>query len=140
MSWVTEEKMVRLLLLMLVPAVATGGLLWAGGEAEKGDQFTYGDVERIRVDGRYFDVDFEGVSGNGLEAVVYRSYPDEDVFHEMRGNEVRIWVPKKPRWGRLNRGSRLVLRVPEDAEIDVETSSGDIRFRIVSILAAREAN
>jgi hypothetical protein len=109
-----------LAILALLPAI-----LFAAGSREEGS-FTYTDVTAIEVDAGTFDVTIQPTSSDVMAMEVRNEPQNYRVYHDVRGDRVVVWVERSfSLFGGFHSGD-LLFRVPVTAEIDIETSTGDV--------------
>lgn len=102
--------------------------LSATGQRESGD-FTYDTVESLTVEAETFAVDIVAFRGRQIDVRV-ENYPDDwTVYHSANGGTIRVWVERDfSLVSRPHRG-RLVIRIPADIPVSVETSTGSVDLR-----------
>lgn len=122
-------------LVLVTVFIVLGIVVFAGGAGE-GDMveesFSFSGIDKLTVEGSFFEVDITGSSTATIEAefVVPARLRARgvNVLHETRGSELRVWVERKvisitvpPRGG-----PRMRFTVPVDTLVDVKNSSGSV--------------
>ena len=106
-----------------------------------------GPVQRVVVEGRYLDVDVDGIAAEGIaaRAVVSSKFQERNDFelqiavHEGRAS-VGFAVNDRPVSGySVLWGPRLTLAVPDAAEVYVRTTSGDVLITGLGTTSGRAA-
>lgn len=122
-------------LVLVTVFIVLGIMVFAGGAGE-GDMveesFSFSGIDKLTVEGAFFEVDITGSSTATIEAefVVPARLRARgvNVLHETRGSELRVWVERKvisitaPPW----RGPRMRFTVPVNTLVDVKNSSGSV--------------
>ena len=106
-----------------------------------------GPVQRVVVEGRYLDVDVDGIAGHGIaaRAVVSSKFQERNDFElqiivEDGRASVGFAVNERPVSGySVLWGPRLTLAVPRAAEVYVRTTSGDVLVTGLGTTSARAA-
>ena len=125
-------------LVLVTVLIVLGIMVFAGGAGE-GDMveesFSFSGIDKLTVEGSFFEVEIIGSSTTTIEAefVVPARLRARgvNVLHETRGSELRVWVERKvvsittPPW----RGPRMRFTVPVDALVNVKNSSGSVAVK-----------
>ncbi len=122
-------------LLLVMVFIVPGIMVFAGGAGE-GDiveeSFSFSGIDKLTVEGAFFEVQIIGSSSTTIEAefVIPARLRERgvNVLHETRGSELRVWVERTvvsittPPW----RGPRMRFTVPVDTLVNVKNSSGSV--------------
>jgi len=126
--------MKKLGLMMVFSVLGTVTFAGGGGELVE-ESLSFSGIDRLTVEGSFFDVDITGSSTATIEAEFI--IPDRlrgrgvKVLHETRGSELRVWVERKVvsitslPW----RGPRMRFTVPADILVNVKNSSGSVAVK-----------
>ncbi len=105
---------------------------FASGTQED-ESFSYPGIERVEVRADFLDLEVRAELGSS--ASLRADLPEDTFFeqrhyavkHELDGSTLKIWVDKEFVLLGPRRGGTLFLRVPQEAELSAETSSGNLR-------------
>jgi hypothetical protein len=111
----------RIAILLLVVAAP----LSAMGQRE-GGPFSYDGVDRLTVEAGTFAVSIEPARDRGIGMEVDDKPDAYTVYHERTGNEIRVWVEKSFTLFTRPHDGKLEFGVPDNVEIEVRTSVGDV--------------
>jgi len=113
-----------------------GIAVFAGGGGEMFEESaSFSGIDRLSVEGAFFEVEITGSSTATIEAEFI--IPDRlrrrgvKVLHETRGGELRVWVERKvvsitsPPWS----GPRMNFSVPAGTLVNVKNSSGSVEVK-----------
>jgi DUF4097 and DUF4098 domain-containing protein YvlB len=131
-----EESMRRTLFLGVMLAAGLTHLSAAGsGELSPAvlqEQFQYDDIREIVVGSRYFGVDIAGEDRSGVAGEIFATEEDR-VVHRNQGGRLLVEVqPRRNISFQMGTSPRLVLRIPREAAVRVESGSGSVRVVAVS--------
>jgi hypothetical protein len=131
-----RRKMKKLVLVTVF--IVLGIVVFAGGAGEGNmvvESFSFSGIDKLTIEGAFFEVDISGSSTAAIEAEF--TFPARlrdrgvNVLHETKGSELRVWVEKKaisimapPR-----RGPRMRFTVPVATLVNVKNSSGSVAVK-----------
>lgn len=111
----------------LLPGMLAFGL----GTGESGD-FEYDGIREIHISGETFDVEAQGTRGR-LTSLQVRDQPDNyRVLHSRTDGQLSVWVERSFSLVGTPHDGALILLVPGDAVLRVDTSTGDVRIRNIT--------
>lgn len=113
--------------LLMAPAMLfIAATLFGFGGQETDSAASFQDVRALKIDALVFDVEIEGTRSQHV-ALQVENRPDHyTVYHEQRGGELEIWIEKRFSLFRGVNNARLILQVPRDVLLHVETATGAI--------------
>ena len=123
--------------MILVWGLVLLAALWAIGNKEDYvigdislvDEWEYTGIRSLKIEkASIFVIQVTGGSGRRLDAEIYGpSKRDVEVHHRKTGNELLVWVEwKRKRISWRGVSPRMVFRVPEEIDLDIETSTGAV--------------
>ncbi len=118
--------------LVFALCILTSAAGFASGVRED-ESFSYPGIEKVEVRGDFLNIEIR--CENGLSASMRSDLPQESLFeqrnftvkHEVSGSGLRIWVERQGILG-PRRGGTLFLRIPREADLAAETTSGGLRI------------
>ena len=95
------------------------------GGREAGD-FSYDSVRSVSIEAETFDVQVVAVAGQSATLSIERNPSGHTVYHERTSHGVRVWVERRFSLLSLGRSGLLVMTVPSDSAVQIDTSTGGV--------------